>query len=177
MFGFQLLTKDSGCGIYLKDEQVIVKQQPALWIPTARFVLLLTAGIPLIFGVVSLISHFQGSDLSLTISLVFIIIGTLFGFIYVLINRYSKKINALSPSEYKTICTFDLKNAALLDGAGNTLDSLGNISVEREFQLTSSSKKLVVRYSSGSIILVKGNPFAGGTASLENVFRKLGLMK
>ena len=157
-------------------KQVVVKQQPSLWIPTARFVLLLTSGILLIFGVVSLISHLLGSDMSLTISLVFIIIGSLIGFIYVLLNRYSKKIDALSPSEYKTICIFDLKNADLLDAAGNTLDSLENISVQREFQLTSSSKKLVVRYSSGSITLVKGNPFSGGTSSLEASFRKLGLM-
>ncbi|MDG1331290.1 MAG: hypothetical protein P8P74_03105 [Crocinitomicaceae bacterium] len=177
MSNFELLAKASGCRIYGKDDLVLVKEQPASWIPTARFVLLLISGIPLIFGVVSLFTHFQGYETSLTMSIIFIAVGSVFAFAYVFLNKYSKKINALPPSEFRTLCSFDLKNKVLLDSSGKELDSLNNVSVGCEFQITSSSKKLVVRYSSGTILLAKGNPFAGGTAALEAVFKQLGLMK
>ena len=177
MSGFDLIAQASGCRIYQKGDQVIVMEQPALWIPTARFVLLLIAGIPLIFGVISFFAHLQGADISLWMSIIFIVVGTTLSLVYVFLNKYSKKINSLPPEELTTICVFDLKEKTLLDPWGKSLDSLENISVERQFQLSSSSKKLVVHYTKGTIVLAKGHPFAGGTMVLESVFQELGFMK
>lgn len=176
MLPFELITKASGCRLYKQGNMLVVKAQPNSWIPTARFVLLLMSGIPLFFGLTQLVMYWKGHEIILFVSVVFIAIGSLFGIAYWLLNKYSIKTNALPPYQFQTICSFDLKNGSLLDAAGNVLDVLENTKIEREFQLTSSSKKLVARYSNGTILLAKGNPFAGGTSSLEAVFRKEGLM-
>ena len=177
MSDFDLIAKASGCRIYKRGNQVTVMEQPASWISTTLFVLLLITGIPIIFGVVSLIAHLRGADISLWMSIIFMVVGTLFLTIFIFLNRYSKKINSLPPEEFTALCTFDFSTKKLIDASGKTLDSLENVSVERQFQLTSSSKKLVVRYTKGTIILAKGNPFAGGTLPLEAVFRQLGVLQ
>ncbi len=176
MSKYELLANASGCRIYKKADLIIIKEQPASWVATARFVLLLLSGIPLIFGVISLVTYFRGNDTVLMLSIVLILVGSLLGFVYWLLNRYYSKIKSLPPADFKTLCSFDLKNRKLLDPSDNILDSLKNTLVKREFQITSSSKKLVVLYSNGVILLAKGNPFAGGITSLENVFRGEGLM-
>ncbi len=176
MSEYELLAKASGCRIYKKADLIIIKKQPASWVATARFVLLLLSCIPLIFGVISLVMYLRGDDTILMLSIVFILVGSFLGLIYWFLNRYYSKIKSLPPADFKTLCSFDLKNRKLLGPSDNILDSLKNTIVEREFQVTSSSKKLVVRYSNGVILLAKGNPFAGGTISLENVFRGEGLM-
>lgn len=177
MTDFKLVAKASGCCIYEKDEQIIVKEQPGLWMITASFVLLLISAIPIIFGISTLYMHFQSKEISLTLGLGFLGVGVLFGFIFILIRKQSKKINEMHPSQYKTICIFDLKDNYLLDSSGTKLDSFDNVLVGRDFQFTSSAKKLVVRYTNGSITLANGNPFAGGITKLEKPFIKLGLMK
>ena len=176
MSEYELLAKASGCRLYKRADLIIAKEQPAQWIPTVQFVLLLISGIPLIFGVVSLVMYLRGSDIELMMCVAFIIVGSLFGLAYVFLNKYSSKIKSLPPAEFNTICSFDLKNKILLDSTGKELDSFENTLVHRELQLTSSSKKLVVRYSDGVILLAKGNPFSGGTEPLEKVFRGVGLI-
>jgi len=73
------------------------------------------------------------------------------------------------------VAVIDLDQKQLLDGQGQPLAGLAEVSVERAFQLGSSSKALVIRYGSKKVVVARGSPFAGDVEPLEAVLRRHGL--
>ena len=173
----ELLAKASGVRIYEIDSALVVKKDPAAWVGTTRFVFFLLTAIPLMAGISQLIMAFRGIAPTLIPGFILLGISSVFAFVLWLIVNYTRKINELKLEELETLCIFDLSRSQLLDAQGNRLDDLVNVSVWREFQLTSSSKKLLVKWSNGERTLAKGNPFSGGTLPLESIFRRYNLMK
>lgn len=171
MSAAKLLAQASGCIIYQDQDKLVIKRHPAPWLATALFVVGLITFLPLIAG-----SFFIASAELRTAGYILSAIAIVFGVVFLLLISYHKKTTQRLPRDLQTLCVFDLAARQLLNDAGTALAPLSDVTVERAYRVTSSSKKLVVRWQQGSITLAKGNPFAGGTAPLEYVLRKHGLM-
>lgn len=168
----ELLAKASGCYLYKDGSTIQVKAAPSGWIATARFVLLLLTIVPLGAGTSQIVRAIRGHDDFLVPGVILVSVAAIFGLALWRLSSYARK----KQSDQLITCVLDLRDRKLLDPAGNVLADLHDVKVAREFQMTSSAKKLVMRWPGGSYMLAKGNPFAGGTQPLENVFREHGLM-
>lgn len=171
------LTEASNCRIYRQGEQIILKKTPASWLGTAKFVMFVLCLIPFGAGILMLVSALRGSPEMLWPGVILTGFSCIFGGAFYLLLKYDRKIKKLPPDALVMICSIDLKNCVLLDSSGQLLDTLDNVSIERSMQVTSSSKKLVIKWSKGKLIIAHGNPFTGGTEPLEEVLRSHGLMK
>lgn len=171
----EFVVSNSGCVVYKDGNTYRLAKEKATWLPVAKFVFLLLTTIPLMAGISQ---FFRVKDNPDNLLAGFILLGasSVFGLTFYLLHRYHRKLRALPPSTLAVVCIIDLANGHLLDANNHKLDSLNQVSVQRKFQATSSSKKLVLSYSNGTLLIAKGNPFARGTAGLEQFFRSISLM-
>lgn len=73
------------------------------------------------------------------------------------------------------VAVFDRSTGAVSDGQGAVLGRLDQLSIQRRFQLGSSSPALVARLPDRTLLLAKGNPFTGGLGRLDqDLARTLG---
>lgn len=111
------------------------------------------------------------------VGLILFAVGMFIVIIFWRILLYRKKVNDIPVTDLETICIFDFVNDNLLDGLQNILSPLSEVYLQRKMQLTSSSPQLIVTWRSGTLSIVKGNPFSGGIDSVEKTLMAKGLKK
>lgn len=87
-------------------------------------------------------------------------------------NKEQKPLN-----DHKTIAIIDLKNQQLLDGKGDFIAPLEDVTISAAFHIGSSSMGVKAYWNKESLLLAKGNPFAGGTFAIRHKLKLRGLMK
>jgi hypothetical protein len=68
-----------------------------------------------------------------------------------------------------------LRAGQLLDAQRRKLAELEQVSLERTFQLTSSSRALAIRWPGGSAVVARGNPFGESVDACESALLARGL--
>lgn len=99
--------------------------------------------------------------------------GAGFIFMSVKLIKTRKKINNRLPDMNHSLCIFDTGNRKIYDRFEKETGNFSQARLERKFQMTSSSKKLVLVCNGEEITLAKGNPFDGGVDAVENYLKKI----
>lgn len=171
------LAEASGIVIYEIENRLYISKRPASWTSTFLFVCGLFTFIILANGVLQLTlfkDQFQGSN---KLGIILILIAILFSIIFWKVRAYRNKINATPLQALKNIAILDFEKNNLLDGQQNILTPLNKVYMMRKMQLTSSSPELKIHWDSGSISIVKGNPFSGSTVAIEKLLLTKGIRK
>ncbi len=140
---------------------------------TAAFVLGLLSLVPLGAG----IALFASGPASRLAGMIVICIGAFFSVGFVFTVKVILRRRAVPVGERTPMVVVDLAAGVLRDGAGRQLAPLDAVRFHRQFQMTSSSPALAVSFQGTNLVLVRGNPFAGGLGSLESALQRYGLMK
>ncbi len=169
-----LIAASSGVGIYAAGEGAQLRWEfRQLYSPNWQvglFVLLL-------LGVITL-----GAAVALTIGtgnawLGLSFFGVCLGFSLLAwwLSRKIWRMQQRPAAELPLIAGIDFATGDIFDGAGQVWGSLSEVVFRRRMQLASSSPKLVLAKAGGELLLLKGNPFAGGIASIRAKLLSIGL--
>ena len=171
------LAASSGIIIYENANKLVVCKKPAQWTSTFLFVTGILAIILLGNALLQLFVFENEYKLPKNVGLILFAVGMFIVIIFWRILLYRKKVNGIPVTDLEGICTFDFTNNNLLDGQQNILSPLSEVYLMRKMQLTSSSPELIVKWKSGSLTIVKGNPFSGGIAEIERILISKGIKK
>jgi hypothetical protein len=166
-----ILTQSSGTVISQSGDKLYISKRPAQWTSTVVFV---TGLIAFILWANSVI---QIASTSYKTGIILLAVAAPFYFVFWRVRVYRKKINTIPPQELTHIAIIDLENNNLLDGQQNILSPLNQAWLHRKMQITSSSPELIMSWNGGSLSIVKGNPFSGGMAKIEQVLLTKGIRK
>lgn len=170
------LAESSGTVIYEAGNKLYISKRPATWIPVFLFVTSLLAFILLVNGVLQLFVFIEDTGSS-TPGIILTGAALFFLLIFWRVRLYQKKVNAIPPDELKNMAVLDLRNNNLLDGQLNILTTLDQAWLMRKMQISSSSPELIIHWDRGSLSIVKGNPFSGGIAGIENLLLSKGMKR
>lgn len=170
------LAESSGTVAFEHNNVVTLARKPAQWTSTFLFVSGLVAFITIANGI---LQFFIGSTNGQVRIFAFVLsgVGLLVLFLFIVVLRFRRKINAKPLDQLKIICAFDFNSGKLRD---NKLQVVANISesrLKRSMQVTSSSPLLRIASPETSIILVRGNPFSGGISAVEKLLLSRGIRK
>ncbi len=171
------LAASSGTVIYENENKLYVTKRPAPWTGTFLFVTGLLALTLLINGLVQLFLLDIQSRTTAPLGGILLATGIIFALIFWRITVYRKKMNALPPAALKYICIIDLTTNSLLDAQQNLLAPLTDVQLLRKMQFTSSSPQLLLTWNKNELVVVEGNPFAGGIAAVEKTLLSKGIKR
>jgi|SRR5688572_12030779 len=160
----------SGTAIYQKGERLYFMQKPSQWIPVTLYVLILLTFILCVNG--SLLAIMRSSS---PVGYILLGTGMLLGFAAWRVGGRLRKVNTLPFEDLKCICVFDLGQGKLLNAKEEPVASLSEVKLVRKIQITSSSPALYAVWNTGSLILVKGNPFSNGVKPAERILKEKGI--
>lgn len=140
------------------------------WAYTFNFIMALLVTIFLVNGVVQVVLHQFAGIILLAIAML-CLLGLVFG--VRVINKAGKI--PLEKLTVTAIVDFEAKN--LLNKDGQIISPLSSVQFKRTIQLGSSSYAVSAKWPGGSLILLRGHPFAGGSADFTYVLSKKGLME
>lgn len=101
--------------------------------------------------------------------------GLLLLFVTYKLMTLRKKKQQTLPGAEQRICIIDTRRKELLQGDGRRIAPLESVQMKRKMQITSSSPALFLEWPGGSLLLVRGNPFSGGTGPLEHLLKNNGV--
>jgi len=136
------------------------------WTYTTRFVLGL---LTVIFGVNAIVMATMAELRG--VAFIFGPLAVLFAVSFIAVGRYrARRANTTG----ERIATIDLERG-LLDDSGNVVAPVPALSVQRTFQLTSSSRALELRWPHGALVIARGNPFADDVSAIEHALQQHGI--
>jgi len=160
----------SGYAVFEQNKKIFFINYGISWIYTFNFVIGILLAILTINGIIQLVFNFLTGIILLAIALP-CGLGLVGG-----VNMIKKAKN--KPLEnLNIIAIVDIKSKKLLKKNGEILASLGVVQFGRTFQIGSSSYAIRARWPDGSIIIARGNPFAGGISDFIYALKSRGLMK
>lgn len=167
------LTEASGVGIYSDGERVFVIDLGTVQLHTAVFVLGLLAFILGVNGSLMLAGVMGGGPV-VVVGIVLVAVSVLCG---CGIHRLVKLIRhrRSHPNERAPIVILDLATRRLCGPDGQPMAPLSEVSRQLKFQMGSNSRQLVLIGPMGTVLLARGNPFAGGLGNLEGVLARFGI--
>lgn len=165
----------SGCVLWKENNKIYAIRTGSAGISVAVFVFLLLAFIFSANGILWAVFAYTGKADSKIPGLIFLLAGIVFTFFTFGLIKSKRKSNNRLPDSENCICVFDLSKRKIYDGNEKEIGSFSNSSLERKFQMTSSSKKLVLVCSGKEIDLAKGNPFDGGIYAVEDYLKGIGI--
>lgn len=168
---YEILAKAGGYAIIEQDEKLIFINYGTNWLYTFNFVLIILLMITLINGIIQLIlNNFLVGAVLCAVSLL-----TVF---FLIMGIRSLKKNKNKPLEkLNTLIIVDLKSKELLNKKGELIAPLRLVRFGRVMQAFSSSYAIQVEWPQGSMIIARGNPFAGSSTNFIDILKKKGLMK
>jgi hypothetical protein len=168
------LAVSSGVGLRQEGELLhFVRLGTRAWV-LAAFVLGLLALILLLNGLVQVALAFSGGNGQPLAGGVMAGVGGIVALAATRCWGLKRAHEALPTSALRKLATLDLGNQTLLDGKGRVLARLSDVRFERRFQVTSSSRRLVVCWPEGELPLVNGDPFAGGLWAIQSALESRG---
>lgn len=138
-------------------------EQGGNWTAVAIFVTALLTFLGLVMG--SLMVSIHGLD-GLPLLGLAVVAGAA---LYVTI-RLHRRLRAAPPPPPWLI--FDRSTRTILHGNGAQLTTFARAKLARTFQLGSSSRALSLRHPGGSLVLARGNPFAGSVDAIEQALSR-----
>jgi hypothetical protein len=169
----KLITQASGVGLFEEGSRLVVVDRRLNGHYFAGFVLSILVFILGINGMVQLLLAVGASGQSALLGLILVGLAIVFGSALLLVVRAIKRQNERVPTPQDATLIFDLESQQLLDGAGDVVAPLHKVKLVRRLQLGSAFRKLVAQVDGGtSLVVVRGNPFAGGFSSIEDELRK-----
>ena len=166
------LAESSGIALIEQDGRLLVADQGIAWTWTASFVLGLVGFIFGLNGLAQLLLWLLSGEGILLVGLIFLPLGLLgLGGVAALWQRRRRR-RALPPDALRLIASFDLRAGVLRDGRGEERCRLGDVRLVRRFQFTASAPCLAAVWPGGSLVLVRGNVFAGGIGAVEGALRE-----
>jgi hypothetical protein len=106
---------------------------------------------------------------------VFLAVAALAGVVLWLIIKFVRRRHAAPLGALPVLVIFDVPAGQLCSGTGQPVAPLSDVQLGHRFQIGSSSRALEVRWSGGSVVLVRGNPFAGGIGPIESALQARGI--
>jgi hypothetical protein len=170
-----MVARASGVGLIDRDGKLYAVDLGTGWAYTMGFVLGLVTFLFGVFGSVQLVMAAVGSGGMAVLGAVFVPIAALGGLGLWLIVRFVGKRHAASLDSLPVLVVFDLGAGQLLAPTGQPIAALSQVQLDFPFQLGSSSRALALRWPGGSMVLVRSNPFAGGSAAIEDGLRSRGV--
>jgi hypothetical protein len=171
--GMVELGAGSGVKILGDGQRLVVCDTRTGPLHTAAFVLALLALIPAGGGVALLVAGPRALAPAAAILTAF---GALCGLGLALILRVIRRRRAAPFDALTPLVVIDLVGRRLLDGGGRALAPLARVRFHRQRQLGSSEPALVASFANTTLVLARGNPFAGGLGTLERALHRAGLM-
>lgn len=170
-----MIARASGVGLLEQDGKLHVVDLGTRWAYTVGFVVGLLAFIIGAFGLAQIVLALIGSGGLLLLGAVFAAVAVVFGTVLWLIIKHVRSRNAAPLGALPVSVIFDLPAGQLCSAAGQPLAPLAEVRLRRKFQVTSSSRALELCWNGGSMVLVRGNPFAGGIDPIEDALRAKGI--
>jgi hypothetical protein len=164
------IARSSGVSVVESDGRILIVDLGTSWAHTAAFVAALLFFIPVAFAVVLAVS---GGPLWVCVG--FFVAGAVFAIALQFLVGHIRERKRAAPESLPVLLVFDLAAGKLLDGAGQVLAPLSEVSVGHRFQVGSSSRALEACWADGSRVFVCGNPFAGGLGPVEDALRAKGI--
>ena len=166
------LTEASGVGIYSEGDRVLVVDLGTVQLYTTIFVLGLVTLICGANGAMMLAGLFGEGQV--VVGLVLVALSALSG---LGIHKLVKLIRARRshPEDRVPIVILDLATQQLCASDGRPMAPLSEVRQQRKVQIGSSSRKLVLFGPMGTVLVARGNPFAGGLGNLDGVLAQCGI--
>lgn len=170
-FKYKILANVGGYAIIEQDGKLIFVNYGTSWLYTFNFILIILCVVTFTNGIIQFIMNnmLAGMLLSSTgiVAVLLLVIGI----------RVLKKSKKKPLEKITIICMVDLITKEFLNKNGQLLVSLDVVRFGRVMQLFSSFYAIQAEWSGGKMIVLRGNPFAGGSAGFIDVLKKNGLMK
>ncbi|MBW2453732.1 MAG: hypothetical protein JRI68_04445 [Deltaproteobacteria bacterium] len=171
----QTITRASGVGLIEQDGKLYAVDLGTGWAYTMGFVLGLITFIFGAFGTVQLVLAIAGAGGLAVLGAIFVPIAAATGVGLWLVVRHVQRRHAAPLGSLPVIVVFDFAAGQLCAATGQPLAPLAQVQLGHKLQLGSSSKALELRWPGGSVALVRGNPFAGGSSAIEDALGSRGL--
>jgi len=165
----------SGCVLWKDNGKIYAIRTSSESLSIVIFVFLLLTVILIANGILFTIFGATGKAESILPGLIITGAGIIFLFLSLKLIQSKRKSNNRLPEQGNCICVFDEKNKKIVDENNFEIESFSNSTLERKFQLSSSSKKLVLVCGKKEILLAKGNPFDGGIYAVEDYLMGIGI--
>ncbi len=170
------IARASGVKLVERDGKILVVEIGTNWAYIMGFVVGLISFILGVFGTLQLVLALSGGSGILLLGIIFTTLSIV-GFVGLsLLVKHVRSRNDAPPETLPILCIFDLPGGNLCDRNGQPIATLATTRLRRKFQIGSSSPALEVNYGHGSLLLAKGNPFAGGIAPLEEGLQHKGIV-
>lgn len=170
-----MVASSSGCVLWNDQNKLFAIRTSSGGLSIAIFVFLLLAIIFSANGILWTIFGINARVESFLPGIIFLVMGAGFSLFTFKFIQSKRKSNNLLPHQGNCICVFDLTTRKIYDGNEKELGTFADSSLERKFQMTSSSKKLVLVCRGKEILLAKGNPFDGGIYAVESYLKGIGI--
>lgn len=158
----QLIAKASGTRIYKVNESISIRKEPLPSLNIAIFVFALLTFIPTINGIIFSLNK----DLN-SVGMIILFFGIIMGSALFVLVKKRIQINHLPYHSLKIICEFNPETSYIVDHENRKIGKLNEFRLKKSMQLSSSSKKLLLTSGDKSVLIAKGNPFAGGIEPLH----------
>ncbi len=165
----ELLAKASGAVIYKDEKELIVAHVGGNGLAVTMFV----------SGLVTFITGAQGIVWltlgSMEVSAVFFFFALISFAVFHFVFERRKEAIQRPPSDLTQIFRIDFSKQEIQDENGRMLCPVSAARLKLIFQVSSSSRSLALVTPQKEILIARGNPFAGGTASLINELTSHGI--
>ena len=118
--------------------------------------------------------HAEGDNILLPTLIIFSI-ALVAWYVFYLVRKTIQKRHRTPIPECDVLLIIDLKNRTLCDADENQLAPLQHVSLQKQFQLASSSPAYAVVWPTGKKVIARGNPFAGGVSSVVEALQQNGI--
>jgi hypothetical protein len=159
-----ILARCNGAVLVEESDRVALVEQGGGWIPVTIFVTGLLAVILLVNGIVMLFS--LGPAVGVGLATASVPLGLAAFWLWRLRRR---RRDAPLPAPR---LVFDRGARTVRDGNGSQITTFDRATLEKAFQVGSSSRMLVLRHPGGRIVLARGNPFGDSVDAVEAALRR-----
>lgn len=165
----RVLAQASGVVVAQDGANVVVVDRRLRGLATTVFVLAVLTFITGVQGILFAVGAAGTEQAARTVAVVLMGAAVVTGGLLAVAIRAVVTRRRRPLSDYQPVATFDLSAGQLRDGTGRTVAPLDQVRLAKRMQLTSSSPKLVAETPGGTLLLARGNPFAGGLGNLREV--------
>jgi hypothetical protein len=165
----QILAEASGVVVAVDGTTVVVVDRRLRGLATTIFVLAILTFITGSMGILFAVDAAASDDGNRAFGAVLLGVALVAaGFLIAAVRAVAAR-RKRPLSDFQPVAVLDLSAGQLRDGAGRVVAPLAHVRLVQRMQLASSSPKLVAETPGGSLLIARGNPFAGGLGNLRQV--------